>query len=544
WFLGFVHGAGRAVPLVFLAILGILGVNATSKIAKKKDAIEKYTGWALVYIGAFILTFGLFGHDWFIASGIHGFWEQIVANVGGARFGEIVLKHEHKLVNIPEFVKYGNFFMLGVIATTNIWYFIKHKPGKKGVIALVSVFALFVLLIGASTGWTFMTGTNVHLEHSADTEEESEPEDGHDEDERAHEASLVLEEGEVREGLVVNLNFSPVPASTSAITRLDFFVNEKPANEPVTDLEIEHTKFMHTIGVRDDLEEFFHIHPVAATESAGLWSVEHLFEKPGSYKLWTDVGRGGMTYTFGHPEISIKGEGPTQTEGEMSFDKNRVVGNDELGIYQVALNYDEPIAAGQEADLVFSVSGTTGGLAELEPFLGEDVHVAIIKDDLKTFIHSHPTSSSQARLRGASPEGRVFVPVVYANGDDEHDDGDGTAEGHEGVSFHVTFTEPGIYRAFAQFRPSGIELDADEALTAGFWLSVEEGKEETGTTISKSAQWWGLLIASLILMTLLSLGVHKYLQVKAPAKKDVEPKVETPTTKTEESSEQKPEKPA
>ncbi|MCH7641334.1 hypothetical protein IID22_04000, partial [Patescibacteria group bacterium] len=245
WFLGFVHGAGRAVPLIFLAILGILGVNATSKIAKKKDAIEKYTGWMLIYIGAFILTFGLFGHDWFIAGGIHGFWEQIVTNVGGAQFGEIVLKHEHKLVNIPEFVKYGNFFMLGLIATTNIWYFIKYKPGKKTVIALITLFVLVLALVGVSTGWTFMTGTNIHLEQGAGTEEEGEPEDGRDEVERAHEASPVLEEGEVREGLVVNLNFSPVPASTSATTRLDFFVNEKPANEPVTDLEIKHTKFMH-----------------------------------------------------------------------------------------------------------------------------------------------------------------------------------------------------------------------------------------------------------------------------------------------------------
>src|SRR3989338_3293779 len=98
WILGFVHGLGRAVPLVFLAILGMFGVNALSGVSRHKETVERSMGWMLVIIGSYLLTFGIFGHDWFIASGIHGAWESFISNIGGQQFGEVVLKHEHQLV--------------------------------------------------------------------------------------------------------------------------------------------------------------------------------------------------------------------------------------------------------------------------------------------------------------------------------------------------------------------------------------------------------------------------------------------------------------
>jgi cytochrome c-type biogenesis protein len=165
WFLGFVHGAGRAVPLIFLAILGILGINATGGIAKKKVVVEKYMGWMLIIIGAFILTFGLFGHDWFVASGMHTTWEQIISNVGGEQFGEVVLKHEHKLVDVPQFIEYGNMFFLALIALTMFAYVFKSKPTRKTIIVLLVMFGSVFAFVGASTGWTFRTGTDIHLGH-------------------------------------------------------------------------------------------------------------------------------------------------------------------------------------------------------------------------------------------------------------------------------------------------------------------------------------------------------------------------------------------
>ncbi len=81
--LGAIHGLGRATPLIFLAILGILGVNATEAIVRRRVAIEKLTGWFLVGIGAVILTIGIYGHHWLLATGLHGGWDALFARAGG-----------------------------------------------------------------------------------------------------------------------------------------------------------------------------------------------------------------------------------------------------------------------------------------------------------------------------------------------------------------------------------------------------------------------------------------------------------------------------
>jgi cytochrome c-type biogenesis protein len=167
WFLGFVHGLGRAVPLIFLAILGILGINATSKVAGKQDVIERYMGWVLIVIGAFILTFGLFGHDWFILSGIHTGWEQIIYTIGGENFTENILRHEHKLIAGQEFLKYGNLFFLGLVALIMLLFWKKKKPSNKQLGYMAGLFIALVLIVGWSTGWTFTFGKSVggHAEH-------------------------------------------------------------------------------------------------------------------------------------------------------------------------------------------------------------------------------------------------------------------------------------------------------------------------------------------------------------------------------------------
>ncbi len=78
WLLGFIHGVGRATPLIFLAILGMLGVNATGFLTTKKQVVDKIMGWVLVAAGAFILTYGLFGMNWWEDSLFHRAWNNYI----------------------------------------------------------------------------------------------------------------------------------------------------------------------------------------------------------------------------------------------------------------------------------------------------------------------------------------------------------------------------------------------------------------------------------------------------------------------------------
>lgn len=95
WWLGFIHGIGRATPLVFLAILGILGVNAVGNIAKKTVVVKKVTGITLIILGAFIFISGT-SHQWYESTIVHKGWNRVVNVIAGDRISEM-MDHEHAL---------------------------------------------------------------------------------------------------------------------------------------------------------------------------------------------------------------------------------------------------------------------------------------------------------------------------------------------------------------------------------------------------------------------------------------------------------------
>ncbi len=65
--LGFIHGAGRALPIILLAVLAMFGFQATKVLSEKRFAIEKFTAWILVLMGAFLIPTGVFNlRGWWI----------------------------------------------------------------------------------------------------------------------------------------------------------------------------------------------------------------------------------------------------------------------------------------------------------------------------------------------------------------------------------------------------------------------------------------------------------------------------------------------
>lgn len=517
WFLGFVHGMGRSVPLIFLAILGTLGVNALSGLARHKEAIGKIMGWMLLIIGAFLLTFGIFGHDWFIASGVHGGWEQFIVNVTGDRFGETVLKHEHKLVNIPNFLQYGNMFFLGLLALTISAAFIFRRPSRRTIISLIVTYSIIALAIGHTTEWTFKLSPHFNMQHGAPhgMSKEDMPAAVPGDHEAGHGAAQYHEETAVQQGLAVNLNVMPIPVLVGTSTRLDFFVNTKPGNipVPVDTLEIKNTKRMHVIGVRDDMEEFFHIHPepIPMQEydpiSASMLSVPYIFKNPGRYKIWSEITKEGVTHITGHSEITVEGQGQASNK-HVVFGTSYIVDG-----YQALMHYADPIVKNQPTDITFEIHDSLGRDVNLADYLGVKIHLTVIKDDWKQFIHTHPSESSgndDAMMHTGS-----FVPLI--NEANAHgDDGEETADpAHDNamtsihtIPFNVTFPEAGVYRVFAQFQPANAGLSSDEALTASFWVQIAE-KSPTPAIFKN---WWLNLFAALVLMTLLSFGVKAYLR--------------------------------
>jgi cytochrome c-type biogenesis protein len=67
--LGFIHGAGRALPIILLTILAMFGFQATKILSEKRFAIEKFTAWLLIIIGGFLIPAGAFNlRGWWISA--------------------------------------------------------------------------------------------------------------------------------------------------------------------------------------------------------------------------------------------------------------------------------------------------------------------------------------------------------------------------------------------------------------------------------------------------------------------------------------------
>ncbi len=548
WSLFFVHAVGRVLPLLLLAFLGILGINALSWLVARKDKVERATGWSMLFIAGFILVLGLFTHAWWVNSGQHTLFEDITQE---ERFLGIVSEklnvaapHKHGpeegsgLLGLP--LSLGNWVLVGLWVLPIWWYYRKKKKesmlmvegteDKKieqkvmpwrfwfFVVTTFLLFVTFVLYLPTRFERNFLKGQDHMMEEMPHMDDEMMDMMHGDE----HGGAVFHEEGEIEEGLAVNLNVSPVPVLAGSSTQLDFFVNTKPGNIPVlfSELEPNHEKLMHVIGIRSDLNEFFHIHPEPSPE--GMFSVEHIFSKPGRYKLWSEIKKDGVTHSFGHPTLDVQGDGERERK-EVLFARNASVGD-----YQVSLELDEPVAKGHEHDLSFDVHTKGGSEIVLENYLGVQMHLAVIKDDLTQFIHTHPE-----RGGGHSHSFLPFIQEVKAHGEEVDDHGMPMGGGDETVNFHVTFPETGLYKVFAQFRPDGIGLPVDEALTASFWVQVEESSgiaeegghehapgtparhhESTQLKPLQSPAWWFLLIVSLGLIGILSVAIHKFITVK------------------------------
>ena len=126
--LGAVHGVGRAIPLILLSMLAVLGVNATKRISENRIKIEKATGWMLIVIGAFLIVNGLpGGHEWYESTFIHTGWNNLVSNTPiPPEFHVGEHAHEHESETFIDFP----ILLLSLIFVPIIWYLLGSRKEK------------------------------------------------------------------------------------------------------------------------------------------------------------------------------------------------------------------------------------------------------------------------------------------------------------------------------------------------------------------------------------------------------------------------------
>ena len=124
--LGLVHGVGRAIPLILMSTLAILGINATKGLTTKRVSIEKATGIMLIVIGSFLIINGLpEGHEWYEETFVHNGWNGLIELTPiPSEFEMDEHEHEHEENISKEYIPY---LLVSLIAIPIIWYSISKK---------------------------------------------------------------------------------------------------------------------------------------------------------------------------------------------------------------------------------------------------------------------------------------------------------------------------------------------------------------------------------------------------------------------------------
>ncbi len=145
WSLFLVHAIGRVVPLFILAILAVLGVNGLVWLVARKEKIERVNGWVMVFVAGFILTLGLFTHDWWTNSGQHNLLEkftqeQTFTAAINDQLGTAV-PHAHGAIEnavglFGQPAEWGNWFIVFLWLLPFWWMYRKEKARVLGTPAL------------------------------------------------------------------------------------------------------------------------------------------------------------------------------------------------------------------------------------------------------------------------------------------------------------------------------------------------------------------------------------------------------------------------
>jgi len=280
--------------------------------------------------------------------------------------------------------------------------------------------------------------------------------------------------------LAFSSNPSAIPVGKLVTWTLQ--ISDAKSGDAVNDFEIEMTKKMHLIVVKNDLSWFNHIHP--QFQGGGKFTVTTALPSAGTYKLYAD-------YTLANagqevPQFEFATAGQTVKPAKVSIVPDKMSGPwlvnhfnahpesepDTKGgeVYEVALMpMPMPIVAGQDVMLHFQIRNSKGTpVKDLQPYLGAMGHCVILSSDTNSYLHSHPMSGE-----GKMSHSMGDMKMGDMKGMDHSMSAmkmDAPKSGGPDVMFHTNFPHAGLYKVWGQFQHKG------KLITANYVVSVAPGQ--------------------------------------------------------------------
>lgn len=218
--------------------------------------------------------------------------------------------------------------------------------------------------------------------------------------------------------------------------------NEK--NEPA-ELFLDMEKLVHMVIVSRVQKVFAHIHadddaPLTkeAIESS-TFDFNYTFPQAGEYLISLDYAHG---ITLQSKQFKVMVSGPNVTHEAVGYNSPARIDG-----YEIFLKTDAPFE-GMVSTLRFHITKDGKPVTDAEPYLSAAAHVAIVKNDLSSFIHTHGE---------LHPPGVPYPPVVVKDGKIVHSMASMETPSRFGpdIEVHAIFPSAGLYTVWAQFKLGG-----------------------------------------------------------------------------------------
>jgi len=416
WLLFFVHALGRIVPLLVLAMFGIIGINAIKFLVSRREKIAKATAWGMVFVGGFLFTLGFFGHDWWVYSGQHTLFEEITQE---ERFTGILSErlsaapaHRHGLEELEGSTGFfgmplwlGNWVLVALwVLPMFFWWLRARRNGA------------FILTFSILLGLLFIQVTPHQF--------------------LAHKAL----EPEIAPKVQTFFSVNPPSPGAGSPARLTFSLKDEQGN-PLKGLKINHERILHIQVISEDFKIFSHTHTEdfgqvtnAMIESA-MFSVPYTFPQQGRYLIAAD-------YLHGKHEVSKIFIHDVGERGTPILVKDLTRQKSFSGYDVLLTAVPDSLLAGREAALIYRIEKDGAPVLDMEPYLAEPMHLSIVSADLSSFAHIHGERHN---------EGESIGPEIEA---------------------HHIFPFPGLYNIFAEFKRQG------SVVTTSFLVEIGAGEGE------------------------------------------------------------------
>lgn len=185
---------------------------------------------------------------------------------------------------------------------------------------------------------------------------------------------------------------------------------------PLTTYTEEQTKLLHLYVVRNDLQDFRHLHPVLGKD--GTWRARVALAGPGSYRVLTEFTP-GTDPDDGHVVLGRNEIVPGSWQAVPP--KGGPVADD--GVVRVTL--DDPLERGPDGRMHITIDDGSDRPVSLGSYLGSYAHVTGFNLRTGAFVHVHPYGEPETTDRGTR------------------------------LTFHTEYEQPGRYRFFVQVRVDG-----------------------------------------------------------------------------------------